>query len=77
VNSASPTPLAQSLRISTEHQRFSVENQTAAALHLFAEQNNFNIVKTYIDAGKSGSVLKHRLFAWLQNFRRSAQQSRR
>jgi DNA invertase Pin-like site-specific DNA recombinase len=59
VNSVSPTPVAQYLRMSTEHQRFSLENQTAA-LQLYAEKNNFSIVKTYVDAGKSGLVLKHR-----------------
>jgi DNA invertase Pin-like site-specific DNA recombinase len=59
VNSASPTPVAQYLRMSTEHQRFSLENQTAA-LQLYAEKNNFSVVKTYVDAGKSGLVLKHR-----------------
>lgn len=59
MNSSSPTPVAQYLRMSTEHQRFSLENQTAA-LQLYAEKNNFNVVKTYVDAGKSGLVLKHR-----------------
>jgi DNA invertase Pin-like site-specific DNA recombinase len=59
MNSASPTPVAQYLRMSTEHQRFSLENQTAA-LRLYAQANNFSIVKTYVDAGRSGLVLKHR-----------------
>jgi hypothetical protein len=59
VNSGPPVPVAQYLRMSIEHQRFSQDNQTAA-LQLYAEKNNFNIVKTYVDAGKSGLVLKHR-----------------
>jgi DNA invertase Pin-like site-specific DNA recombinase len=59
VNSVPLTPVAQYIRMSTEHQRFSLENQTAA-LQLYAEKNNYDVVKTYVDAGKSGLVLKHR-----------------
>jgi DNA invertase Pin-like site-specific DNA recombinase len=55
----SPVPVAEYLRMSTEHQQFSLENQSAA-LRLYAEKNNFSVVKTYVDAGKSGVVLKHR-----------------
>lgn len=49
-------PAAQYLRISTEHQKFSLENQTAA-VRLYAENKNFNVVKTYVDVGKTGAVL--------------------
>jgi len=45
--------------MSTEHQKFSLENQTAS-LRLYAEKNNFNVVKSYVDAGKTGVILKHR-----------------
>jgi DNA invertase Pin-like site-specific DNA recombinase len=52
-------PAAQYIRMSSEHQKFSLENQTAA-LRLYAEKNNFSVVKTYADAGRTGVVLKHR-----------------
>ena len=54
-----PVPAAQYIRMSTEHQQFSLENQ-ASALRVYAENNNFTVVKTYVDAGKTGVVLKHR-----------------
>ena len=52
-------PVAQYLRMSTEHQQYSLENQ-AAAIQKYAEERNFQIVCTYSDAGKSGLVLKRR-----------------
>jgi DNA invertase Pin-like site-specific DNA recombinase len=52
-------PAAQYLRMSTEHQNYSLDNQ-AAAIRAFAQQNGFAVVKTYSDSGKSGLVLKHR-----------------
>ena len=54
-----PTPAAQYLRISTEHQQYSLEVQ-AAAIREYAEKNHFTIVKTYTDDRKSGLQLKHR-----------------
>jgi len=45
--------------MSTEHQNFSLENQSAALAH-YAAQNNFIVVRTYVDSGKSGVVLKQR-----------------
>jgi len=45
--------------MSDDGQQFSIENQKAA-IHDYAERNGYNIVKTYVDAGKSGIVLKHR-----------------
>lgn len=59
MNSASPLPVAQYIRMSTEHQKFSLENQRAA-LRLYAEAKNFAVIKTYVDSGKTGVVLKHR-----------------
>ena len=52
-------PAAQYLRMSTEHQQFSLENQSTA-IQKYAESHGFEIVRTYSDAAKSGVVLKHR-----------------
>jgi DNA invertase Pin-like site-specific DNA recombinase len=52
-------PAAQYLRMSTEHQQYSLENQ-AAAIQRYAEFNGFEIVRTYPDPAKSGVVLKRR-----------------
>jgi len=59
VNSPSPTPAAQYLRVSTEHQRYSLENQSAA-IQGYAESNGFQVIRTYSDAAKRGLVLKNR-----------------
>ena len=50
---------AQYLRMSTEHQRYSIENQRAA-IEEYAQQNQLELVTAYIDAGKSGLDLVHR-----------------
>lgn len=52
-------PAAQYLRMSTEHQRYSLENQSVA-IRKYAELHGFEVVRTYSDAAKSGLVLKHR-----------------
>ena len=52
-------PAAQYLRMSTEHQRYSLENQAAVA-EQYAEAHGFSIVLSYADSAKSGLVLKHR-----------------
>jgi DNA invertase Pin-like site-specific DNA recombinase len=52
-------PAAQYLRMSTEHQRYSLENQTAT-IHCYAQQNGFEVVDTYSDGGKSGVLFKNR-----------------
>lgn len=52
-------PAAQYLRMSTEHQRYSLENQ-AAVISQFARANRFEIVCSYEDAGKSGVTTKGR-----------------
>lgn len=52
-------PAAQYLRMSTEHQQYSLENQ-GAAVKQYADAHGFEIVKTYADAGKSGVTLDKR-----------------
>ena len=52
-------PAAQYLRMSTEHQQYSLENQSTA-IQKYAESRGFVVVRTYSDAGKSGIGLKHR-----------------
>ena len=52
-------PAAQYLRMSTEHQQYSLENQSAA-IEKYAESHGFKIVQTYSDAAKSGVALKRR-----------------
>jgi DNA invertase Pin-like site-specific DNA recombinase len=44
---------AQYVRMSTEHQQYSTDNQ-AAAIARYAEQRGYVIVRTYADEGKSG-----------------------
>jgi DNA invertase Pin-like site-specific DNA recombinase len=50
---------SQYLRMSTEHRKYSLDNQ-AAAIEKYAQQNGFTVILTYADSGKSGLVLKHR-----------------
>lgn len=49
-----PIPAAQYLRMSTEHQQYSIENQSVA-IQRYATVHGFYIVKSYTDAGKSDS----------------------
>src|SRR6185312_9349632 len=44
---------AQYVRMSTDMQRYSIENQ-AAAIALYAASHGLTIVRSYEDAGKSG-----------------------
>ena len=44
---------AQYVRMSTEHQKYSIQNQ-AEAIARYADHRGFEIVRTYEDAGKSG-----------------------
>ena len=57
---ANLVPVAQYLRMSTEHQQYSFENQRAK-IEKYAKEQGFEIVKTYPDAAKTGVVLKRRL----------------
>jgi DNA invertase Pin-like site-specific DNA recombinase len=50
---------AQYVRMSTEHQRYSTENQ-AEAIAQYAARRGFEIVQTYEDSGRSGLTLNGR-----------------
>lgn len=50
---------AQYLRMSTEHQQYSIENQSAA-IALYAAAHNIGIVRSFSDEGKSGTTIKGR-----------------
>jgi len=54
-----PIRAAQYVRMSTEHQKYSTENQ-AEIISLYAAQRGFEIVRTYADEGKSGLRLDGR-----------------
>ncbi len=54
-----PCSCRQYLRMSTEHQQYSLENQSAA-IQRYANSHGFWIVQTYSDAAKSGLVLRRR-----------------
>ena len=53
------TRAAQYVRMSTEHQRYSTENQ-AGIIAAYASARGFSIVRTYADEGKSGLSLHGR-----------------
>jgi DNA invertase Pin-like site-specific DNA recombinase len=46
-------PAAEYVRMSTDHQRYSTENQSAA-IHAYAMSHGMEVVTTYRDEGKSG-----------------------
>jgi DNA invertase Pin-like site-specific DNA recombinase len=52
-------PAAQYLRMSTEHQQYSLENQSAK-IGQYAVKHGFEIVCTYSDEAKSGLTLRNR-----------------
>ncbi len=56
---APPRRAAQYVRMSTEHQRYSTENQSDAIRH-YAEQRGIKIIRTYADEGKSGLRIQGR-----------------
>ena len=53
-------PVAQYVRMSTEHQQYSLENQSLA-IRTYADCHDFEIVQTYTDSARSGVSLKHRV----------------
>ena len=57
--SGKPVRAAQYVRMSTDHQKYSTENQ-AEALQRYAAQRGMEIVRTYADEGKSGLRLDGR-----------------
>lgn len=52
-------PAAQYLRMSTEHQQYSLDNQSIA-IQRYAQSHGFGVVNTYSDAAKSGVVITRR-----------------
>ncbi len=52
-------PAAQYLRMSTEHQRYSFDNQIAA-IKGYADRHNFVVTETYSDSAKSGLMFRNR-----------------
>lgn len=52
-------PAAMYLRMSTDHQQYSLENQSAA-IENYAVLHGFEIVRTYSDSARSGVILRHR-----------------
>ncbi|MCK1721244.1 recombinase family protein [Bradyrhizobium sp. 141] len=50
---------AQYVRMSTERQQYSIQNQ-AAAIAAYAHAHNLTIVRTYRDEGESGLLIKNR-----------------
>jgi DNA invertase Pin-like site-specific DNA recombinase len=62
-DTASPHPnlvrAAQYVRMSTDHQKYSTENQ-ADFIAFYAEQRGYDIVRTYTDEGKSGLRIERR-----------------
>ena len=50
---------AEYVRMSTEHQKYSTENQ-ADAIRIYAELHQMEVVRTYSDAGKSGLNIEGR-----------------
>ena len=55
----SPIRAAEYVRMSTEHQKYSTENQ-GEIIRRYAEQRGFTLVRTYEDSGKSGLRLDGR-----------------
>lgn len=58
--SSAALPVAQYLRMSTEHQQYSTVHQSVAILQ-YAQDHNMEIVRTYADHGKSGLGITTRL----------------
>ncbi|MER2507488.1 MAG: recombinase family protein [Amaricoccus sp.] len=54
-----PVRAAQYVRMSTEHQQYSTENQ-ADAIRLYADRHGLEIVRTYADEGRSGLRIEGR-----------------
>ena len=53
MSAAVQTPAAQYLRMSTQHQQYSLDNQRSA-IKRYADQHGFTVVRTYKDAAKRG-----------------------
>ena len=59
LNEPSTALAAAYVRMSTEHQQYSTENQ-ACAIEAYASERGIEIVRTYADQGKSGLRLEGR-----------------
>ncbi|MEV8518548.1 recombinase family protein [Dyella marensis] len=59
VRGGRPIRAAQYVRMSTDHQRYSTENQREA-IQRYAAQHGMEVVRTYTDEGKSGLSLEGR-----------------
>ena len=70
-----PRRAAQYVRMSTEHQRFSIPFQSAVNA-AFALEQGYEIVRTYDDAGISGLGLRRRLRSPAAPWRRRVGQRR-
>jgi DNA invertase Pin-like site-specific DNA recombinase/DNA-binding winged helix-turn-helix (wHTH) protein len=55
----STIPAAEYVRMSTDDQQFSIDNQKAA-IHEYAARSGFDVVATYEDSGRSGLSIKNR-----------------
>jgi DNA invertase Pin-like site-specific DNA recombinase len=53
------TLAAKYVRMSAEHQQYSIDNQ-ADTIGLYAREHNMEIVRTYTDSGKSGLSIHNR-----------------
>jgi DNA invertase Pin-like site-specific DNA recombinase len=58
-NSSERVRAAEYVRMSTDHQQYSTENQHAA-IRRFADEHGITIVRSFIDAGKSGVGIQGR-----------------
>lgn len=56
---AGPTLAAKYVRMSTEHQQYSIDNQVDA-ISRYARDHDMDIVRTYTDSGKSGLAMRNR-----------------
>ena len=59
MDSNARVPASQYLRMSTEHQRYSLENQSSA-IEQYAENHGFSVIQTYSDAARTGVVFRRR-----------------
>jgi DNA invertase Pin-like site-specific DNA recombinase len=57
---SAPVRAAEYVRMSTEHQKYSIANQQAL-IQTYAAANNMKVIRTYMDEGRSGVTLKGRL----------------
>ena len=54
-----PRSAAQYVRMSTDRQQYSIENQ-AVAIAAYAQLHNLTIIRTYRDDGESGLKIENR-----------------